>query len=106
MNFYEIPEFWLIQCLITIVAIASIRLGYHFGAIAEAKRWTEEVYKDFKEKYFASFCEKFEQSVEAKSSEIASMKVMAYIEKLPEEQQKWFDNYHKEINNDNTETGI
>jgi hypothetical protein len=107
VNFYENPNFWIVILCLSIVSFVSIRLGFHLGAAAEAKHWTNEALADFKEKFFTSFCEQFEQRVETKSAELATTKLLAFIESLPEEQQQWFDNYYKkENNNDNTETGI
>ena len=88
----------------TIVAIASIRFGFHLGIAAEARRWTNEAQKEFKEQYFSAFAKKFEERVNEKSDELAAEKIAIFIDNLPEEQQKWFISMIKE-NEDDVQTG-
>ena len=68
-------EFWIIIGLMVILAIASIRLGWHFGVNYMVKKYTAELkqqaYEEFKKEYFEHFVELFEIKVESRAREIA-----------------------------------
>lgn len=68
-------EFWIVIGLMAILAIASIRLGWHLGVNHMAKKYTKELrqqaYEEFKKDYFDRFVELFEIKVESRAREIA-----------------------------------
>ena len=89
------PEFWIVIGLIAVVAIASIRIGYNWGVSSMNKFWVKKMNEDckteFMDNYLNAFAKRFEERVDEKSNEIAADKIACFIDNLPEEQQKWFD---------------
>ena len=81
-------KFWIIMGLMAILAIASIRLGWHFGVNHMVKKYTKELkqqaYEEFKKDYFDHFVELFEIKVESRAREIAG----EIIEEMEEKENK------------------
>lgn len=71
---------WIIFALMVMLALACIRVGYHFGRIAEFNKWSNGFYEEFKKKFTERLTVAFQKKVEERA--------MALYEKMIEEKEK------------------